>query len=461
MIVCVVAFAPMSMASAAVLTVGDHGTYSDIQTAVNAALGAGSTEIRVEQGTYMENFYITSSFVSDDIEISGGWNAAFSSRSADASLTVIDGGAQINPVIGIYAAGGSILVDGLTITNGSGPTGGGIRVRPSGGIWVTISNNRIIGNSASGSLPSGGGVSFRDLTYDARLTLIDNVISGNTLENTSGGSASGGGVALFADADSAWEATGNRIIDNTCIAPSDNVFGCGASLSVNSPESSVFSDNLVRGNRTVIAAGLEVAGAGTSVYTGLTHDGSLTMRRNLWIDNRDLFIPAGYHIRASVHDDHSLEFSDSVIAGGPDKGIGLWKDGAGTARLTNLTVFDHSEIGVYMNVSGTVPSLYNTIIYASLVATDIPGNVDTGGNLVGVDPLFLDATTWDCHLWADSPALNSGDNSPPGGLGPSDADGGPRVHGGIVDVGAYEGVASLFRDGFEGGDTTQWSSVVP
>lgn len=86
----------------------------------------------------------------------------------------------------------------------------------------------------------------------------------------------------------------------------------------------------------------------------------------------------------------------------------------------------------------------------------------TGGNfLAGTDPLFVDPATWDCHLRGGSPALDSGDMSPPGGLGPTDADGNPRIIDGTVDVGAYEGVATLFDDGFESGDTSGWSVVVP
>ena len=94
---------------------------------------------------------------------------------------------------------------------------------------------------------------------------------------------------------------------------------------------------------------------------------------------------------------------------------------------------------------------------------DLSGtSVTTGGNLLGIDPLFFGPTYWDCHLRSRSPALNAGDNSPPGGLGPTDADGNPRVLGGVVDVGAYEGVFTLlFEDGFESGDTSGWSLTVP
>ena len=88
---------PWSAASAAVFTVGDHGTYSRIDAAIDAALGTGLPEIRVEQGTYVENIFIGTSFVSDDLGITGGWNATFSARSSDASLTVIDGGQWMTP----------------------------------------------------------------------------------------------------------------------------------------------------------------------------------------------------------------------------------------------------------------------------------------------------------------------------------------------------------------------------
>ena len=154
--------------------------------------------------------------------------------------------------------------------------------------------------------------------------------------------------------------------------------------------------------------------------------------------------------------------SDSVIAGGPDIGVGAWSYQTSTLHLTNLTIFDHADLGVLYRGFGAESTLYNTIVYDSTTLIDSSSGIMTsGGNLLGVDPEFVDPANLDCRLRAGSPALNGGDNSPPGGLGPTDVQGNPRVLDGVVDVGAYEGVGTLFEDGFESGDTSGWSVVVP
>jgi len=42
-----------------------------------------------------------------------------------------------------------------------------------------------------------------------------------------------------------------------------------------------------------------------------------------------------------------------------------------------------------------------------------------------------------------------------------DLEGTPRPIGGGYDIGAYEGVALVFADGFEIGDSSRWTSMLP
>ncbi len=97
-------------------------------------------------------------------------------------------------------------------------------------------------------------------------------------------------------------------------------------------------------------------------------------------------------------------------------------------------------------------SLYNTISFGNTVEAEMDPSVDADSNLIGIDPLFVDAAGSDYHVELGSPAINSGDNEPPGGLGAADLDGAPRVIDGIVDIGMYETAGVLFSDGFESGD---------
>lgn len=66
------------------LQVGGSGQYSSIQEAINAA-PPGAT-IWVAQGTYAENISVTDP---KELTIEGGWDASFSSRATDSSLTVL------------------------------------------------------------------------------------------------------------------------------------------------------------------------------------------------------------------------------------------------------------------------------------------------------------------------------------------------------------------------------------
>lgn len=129
----------------------------------------------------------------------------------------------------------------------------------------------------------------------------------------------------------------------------------------------------------------------------------------------------------------------------------------GTTNVVNLTVADHPGTGIMATQQDTSTlTIYNTIAYG--IGTDLKtsGTVTTGPNLIGVDPLFLDPLNLDYYLDEGSPALNMGDNNPPGGISALDFEGFSRVVEGVVDIGFGEGIHVIFSSSFETGNSLTW-----
>ena len=113
-------------------------------------------------------------------------------------------------------------------------------------------------------------------------------------------------------------------------------------------------------------------------------------------------------------------------------GNAVWDLNLGTVPTPTLK---HNDIGVLLGTPG-------------------PGSV----NNLSVDPAF--AGSGDFHLLTVSTVINVGTNYPAGGLPVQDLEGNPRILGTVVDMGAYESPV-LFKDDFEEGDTSAWSTTVP
>ena len=132
----------------------------------------------------------------------------------------------------------------------------------------------------------------------------------------------------------------------------------------------------------------------------------------------------------------NITVSDTLVARGRQAGVGATAWG-GRIHLTNLTVTGHPQAGIRAAASGGALTLHNSIAFCN--ATNLAGSPTAlGSNLIGVDPLFVDAAAGDYHLSLASPAIDEGTNTPPAGLGPADADGNRRVANGRVDAGAFE-----------------------
>ncbi len=217
-------------AQATILTVGPHGTYANIQDAIDVVVSGEDTEIWVEgASTYVENLEIDGSFSAGTLALLGGWDMTFSARVFRPQDTIIDGN-QAGRVIDAFGIGGSLVIDGFTITNGLYQyAGGGVRIDPSGDAHVTLDNLRIDGNtviSASGT--SGGGLQV-ELFSTQRIEVLNCRIKDNSVSSTGGGVLVGGGVNIRAIGDSSFLVQGCEIDHNT-LESTGQLFGAGLKL---------------------------------------------------------------------------------------------------------------------------------------------------------------------------------------------------------------------------------------
>lgn len=453
-------FAPGDAARAqtTVLTVGPHGTYITIQDAIDVAGIGAATEIRVERSTYIENLVVGPGLTSGTLTLLGGWDAGFITRDEHPGSTTIDGDAA-GPVLVLNLADIDVLIDGFTLRNGLFPVGGGVSVFGSGSGRVTIRNCHIIGNLATDPATTHGGGLSAGLMGSQELDILDCLIAGNQVVSTSAGPVAGGGI-LIALFDGTRAAIRRCDIEGNSIASEGgDRQGGGLRLHASGTAQGEVVDTHSISNR-VLGSGTEVFGSGAVIST--TGMGSWNLERTGWALNQvsgsgsstQLFL---FGLESSV-----LRISDSGVAQGDAGGMYAFAGDTSNLSLINLTVADHPDVGLDLSQAATaVLSLYNSISFGNGTDLSTLGFVDSGANLIGVDPLFINPDYLDYHLGIGSPAENAGNNSPPGDLGLFDLDGQPRIQDGTVDIGCYEGIAEVFIDGFESGDTTAWSSSQP
>lgn len=346
-------------ADAQIYTVGPHGTYCNIQGAVNAAIAnPGTNEIHVEQGSYTENISIPGSMNSGSLTITGGWNDSFTARNTDNTLTTINGNAA-GRVIDIQISGGLLTIEGFTIENGGNNTyGSGLNIETSNAAQVTINNNRIRNNTSSGQHTIVGGGIYAQLQDNTQLSITGNLISYNSLVSTEG-TCRGAGIDLSSQDNAVFNITGNVIEENSATSV-DRHEGVGFYLYSSSSGSCDFTGNTVRNNEANGTGYKERIAGRIGIISAC---GTITARRNLCIDNRNNGGGSSMDLYLFTYETATLLFTDSVVAGASGDGIRFNPSDSSTLRLTNLTIADNGGTGLYKYpVSGTA-SLYNTIIY--------------------------------------------------------------------------------------------------
>ena len=291
----------------------------------------------------------------------------------------------------------TIVLSNTALSNGSmSMYGGGIYIEGAGN--VSVANNIITQNSSWGSpWCYGGGIGIQ---YAGAALLKNNLIQGNR--------AMLGGGGAFIHSTSHVTCENNDFFDNYV----DSNGQGGGGINLNTIQTAIVSNNLIRNNRTW--------GSGGGVY--LFHTGLTDIINNTIVMNE---APKGGGLWMAFADNSVVNFYNNILHSNSGLGAGQgnelyiindW-DGNYFPSTINLlnNDFEQSPTGTYIQ---------------------IPFSIDPS-NLNNVDPLFVHAANGDFHLQSGSPVINQGSNAAPN-LPATDKDGLPRILYGIVDMGAYE-----------------------
>jgi hypothetical protein len=413
-----------------VFKVGPGGTHATVQEAVTAAIAAGGDcEVRVAAGAFVGRVAIDASMKSGSISISGGWDPTFALQAKEPGLTVLDG-AGAGSTVHLIPDGGTVTLQNLTITGGRDERGGGVWANLQYGADLNILDCRIVGNTASAESKQvfGGGL-HADIYTDGVLHIARTLFANNAATGATK-AVMGGGVSL-----AAW--TRGQILMEDCL-----VTGNSATSSENQGDGAglfawVRDDGEITITGTVVARNTSTPGAGaygSGMVLWANGNARLVASRNACLDNVGSAPTTTRNLQVSAQGASRVAMSETVVAGGNGHGVELSTLGTASLAVSSCTIASNTKIGIY----GGATSVFNTIAFANGSNCTLSSNVETGGNLIGVDPLFVNAALRDYRLLPGSPAFDAGVASPPGGLSETDFTGQARVVGAKVDVGAHE-----------------------
>lgn len=434
---------------------GGHGTswgdaYQDLQEALaDPAVGTGMVEIWVAEGVYKptSNSLRGVSFVLKPCTaLYGGFAGGESERderdfthrptllSGDIGILDDDSDNSYHVVTTQYEprADSSTVLDGFVITGGNAD--GDSPQKYGGGLFITRAAGPTISNCIfENNAANDGGGGFAQLSGEG--PSFTNCLFRNNV--APGGVRGGGGLFALVSVLSLLDC---QFIDNT--AEKD---GGGALVRVD-PGTASFTNCVFRGN--------QAGENGGGLYSSSEDE---RMINCVFLDNDAINSGGGLHNSYS----NLLLHSCTVAGNHAVAGAGGISNDASVLSINNTILWgntaDNIEDVGQQQVSGGAAGIGNSLMQGLPAEADLPfsGNLDA-------DPIFADLAAGDAHLTTGSPAIDQGRYlSLP--LDPVlalvgvpelltfDADGGPRVVGASVDVGAYEfGVTKVDYQSFPG-----------
>ena len=356
-----------------------------------AAAAAGGGEVWVRSGTYLERItllpyaHVYGGFV--------GTENVREDRQWKTQPTILDGqkaGSVVTAQTGFRVS----TIDGFIVRNAGNSSLGAVYCDCSSPM---ISNNTITENRAT----SGGGIICINSSSPA---ILNNTIAGNK-------AAFGGGI--YCGASSSPTISNNTISGNGADSSAES--GGGIYCSDSSP---TITNNTITGN-----AGYR----GGGIYSTSS---SPTISNNTITGNRGVFGCGIY-----CHSGSPAISGNTIIANGAGDGAGIYCYAFSSPTISNTVVaFNSSGILWTGTGSGTL-TLRNNCVFGN-TSYDYSG-LSAGTGDISADPLFVDRQAGDYHLLPGSPCIDAGDDAAvlPGSL---DLDGGPRIQGAHVDIGADE-----------------------
>jgi len=370
-----------------------------IQQAIDLALD-GDT-VLVAPGTYFEN-----------LDFNG--KAITVTSEAGPETTIVDG-RRFDTVVN-FISGESLgaVLNGFTLQNGDGGfhRGGGIHI--SYGSSPTITNNRIINNTAC----SGIGINLAN----GSPIIKGNFINGNFLSHCTG-SSGGGGIKIS-------HAPNGQILENV-ISNNDVGRASGPGIALSGP--GLLRGNIITGNRTI-------TGDGGGIY--IVHGSTATIIQNLIYDNRArrgsgvyFSIPLGKQGPTLIGNTIADNFGSQVYANG------FYSD----SLLVNNNIKGYTGIFCSDDFDQTPPAIISNNAFdegGSAYGGVCSDQAGINGN-ISEDPLFVDPASGNYQLGVNSLAIDAGDGSRPD-IPSTDFDGRPRLFDGdndglaTIDMGAFE-----------------------
>jgi hypothetical protein len=388
-----------------------------IQTGINGAVN-GDT-VMVHPGTYVEN-----------IDFLGKAIVVMSELGPDS--TVIDGNQAGSVVIFKSGENTNSILEGFTITNGSGTWidsyweygGGGIYCN---GSAPTIRYNRITGNTAN----NAGGIGA---IFSSPAVITHNVIFENLADVTPGSIGGGGGIAVAFNSDAI--VSHNDIHHNTSKKAGGGIafgFDCdpevknntirdnvstdyGGGIQIYSNTAGTFENNIIMGNSSLGGRGA----GGISCRLGSTS----VIANNLIIDNSAVTYGGGMR----CFDEATPTIRNNLLIGNEAgiSGGGIECDSGASATITNTILWDNqAPAGTEMWIGARAGSpAVLTISYSDVeggmasVYVDPVSTLNWGAGMIDDDPLCRNPVGDDFHLMAvacgdpqDSPCIDAGDPS--------------------------------------------------